>query len=61
METIFRVNVIKRGFECGLNVRAAGSKENVNQLGLLINIFISVKGKLGLFSLFGYECNIAIP
>lgn len=32
METIFRVDVIKRGFECRLNVWAAGRKVKVNQL-----------------------------
>lgn len=59
METIFRVNVIKRGFECRLIVWAAGRKENVSQLGLLINLFIPGKGKLGLF--IGYKCKIVVP
>lgn len=36
METIFRVDVIKRGFKCGLIVWTAGrKKENVSQLGLI--------------------------
>lgn len=49
METVFRVDVIKRGFECGLIVWATGRKENVSQVGLVINLFIPGKGKLGLF------------
>lgn len=42
METIFRVDVIKRGFECGLNVRAAGRKESVNQLrGAIMRLIVN--------------------
>lgn len=59
METVFRVDVIKRGFKCRLIVWATGRTENVSQMGSAINLFISGKGKLGMF--IGQECKIVVP
>lgn len=46
METVFRVDVIKRGFKCGLIVWTAGRKENVSQKGLVMNLFNPRKRKI---------------
>lgn len=46
METVFRVDVIKRGFKCGLIVWTVGRKENVSQKGLVKNFFNPRKRKI---------------
>lgn len=45
METVFRVDVIKRGLKCGLSVWAAGGKGNVGQQCSVMNILILKKEK----------------
>lgn len=45
METVFRVDVIKRGLKCGLSVWAAGGKGNVGQKCSVMNFLIPKKEK----------------
>lgn len=59
METVFRVDVIKRGLKCGLSVWAAGGKGNVGQQCSVMNLLILKKKKTGLFM--GYEWKTVLP
>lgn len=53
METIFRVDVIERGFECGFSVWAAGRKEHVSKTHHSLQL---LSRKKNIFV--GYKCNV---